>query len=272
MRQTWLTKLRDLTFAGWPKEESPLDLKSVRKQEDDDLIVRAYEFTSQGSFRLPLIVVGTPQSLKQDRVELHVLNDEEWQGLQRVLGSDPSAPDFNALPFVKGLLHDAGPNARTTAFVAPRGVGPTHWTDDAKERIHIRRRFMLLGQTLAGMQVYDVLRAIDAIEEMQPDAEVSLVGTSDSAVIALYAALFADKIAGLDLTNLPASHREGPDFLNVLRILDLPQAVALAAERAPVQISTPEPKAWSYPSEVATALGWEDNHLRITASSDGKTE
>ncbi len=91
-------------------------------------------------------------------------------------------------------------------------------------------------------------------------------------MIALYAAVFADKFAGLELVNLPASHREGPDFLNVLRILNVPQAAALAAERAPVQISTPDPKAWSYPTEVARALGWKNDRLRITASSDGKTQ
>lgn len=270
MRQSWLTELRELTFAGWPKEKSPLDLKSVRKQEDGDLVVREYEFTSQGAFRLPLIIVGTPQSLKQDRVELHVLSDEEWQSLQRVLGTDPSAPGLNALPFVKGLLQDGGPNARTLAFVAPRCVGPTRWTDDAKERIHIRRRFMLLGQTLAGMQVYDVLRAIDAIEELEPDAEVRLIGTGDSAVIALYSALFADKVARLELIDLPASHREGPDFLNVLRILELPQAVALAAERGPVQISTPNTDAWMYSREVVESLGWKEDRLEIVEGEPTK--
>ena len=55
--------------------------------------------------------------------------------------------------------------------------------------------------------------------------------------IALYASLFEPGIAELDLTDLPASHRDGPDFLNVLKYLDLPQAVAMAAERCPVHLS-----------------------------------
>lgn len=261
MRQKWVTKLREITFAGWPEEKAPLDMKSVRKQEDGDLVVREYEFTSQGPFRLPLIVVGTQESLKKERVDLHVLNDEEWQSLQEALKADAAISSVNALPFVKGPLDDAA--ARTLAFVAPRGIGPTHWTDDAKERTHIRRRFMLLGQTLAGMQVYDVLRAIDAVEEMEPDAQILLTGRGDSAVIALYAALFADEVAALALTNLPASHREGPDLLNVLRILDVPQAVAVAAQRAPVQVSVVTPDAWNYAREVAEALGWKDDRLRI---------
>lgn len=40
----------------------------------------------------------------------------------------------------------------------------------------------------------------------------------------------------LQLTDLPTSHREGPTFLNVSRIPDLPQAVSMAAERAPVTV------------------------------------
>jgi hypothetical protein len=264
MREGWLASLRQKTFAGWPKEKSPHDLKIVRKQEDGDLVVREYEFTSQEPFRLPLIVVGTPESLKQDRVQLSVVDQRGWNQVTSVLAisqlkeANPSAAE-HATKTYKDMIAADG----TLVIVAPRGVGPTKWADDDKKRIHIRRRFMLLGQTLAGMQVYDVLRAIDAIEEIEPDAKIQLFGNGDSAVIALYAALFSDKIAALELINPRDSHHEGPDFLNVLRTLDLPQAVALAAQRGPLEISTPNPDAWTYSREVADALGWKHNRLRI---------
>jgi len=68
------------------------------------------------------------------------------------------------------------------------------------------------------------------------DVPVTLAGQHRMAGIVLYASLFEPDIAGLDLWRLPSSHREGPVFLNVLRYMDMPQAVAMAAERTEVRI------------------------------------
>ncbi len=54
--------------------------------------------------------------------------------------------------------------------------------------------------------------------------------------IVLYASLFEPDIAGLELWHLPNSHRDGPVFLNVLRYMDIPDAVAIATERTKVRI------------------------------------
>jgi hypothetical protein len=81
--------------------------------------------------------------------------------------------------------------------------------------------------------------------------------------IALYASLFETGIARLDLTDLPVSHREGPDFLNVLKHLDIPQAVAVAAERAPVRLHSTDHTSWKYPRSVVTALGWGETRLEL---------
>ena len=43
-------------------------------------------------------------------------------------------------------------------------------------------------------------------------------------------------ITGLDLWHLPNSHRDGPIFLNVLRYMDILDAVAMASERTEVRI------------------------------------
>lgn len=97
---------------------------------------------------------------------------------------------------------------------------------------------MLLGQTLDGMRVWDVRRAIQALRQIESikDASVVLKGQHIMAGIVLYASLFEPDIAGLELWHLPNSHRDGPVFLNVLRYMDIPQAVAIAAERTQVLI------------------------------------
>ena len=83
------------------------------------------------------------------------------------------------------------------------------------------------------------------------------------AVNALYASLFAP-VDELVLTNLPKSHQDGgPDYLNVLRILDIPQAVAMASEKCRVELRGANEADWQYPLQTAKALGWEKN-LRVT--------
>jgi hypothetical protein len=52
----------------------------------------------------------------------------------------------------------------------------------------------------------------------------------------MYASLFEPPTAGVTLADLPASHAEGPTLFNVLRVLDLPAAVALTAGHAPLLV------------------------------------
>ncbi len=88
-------------------------------------------------------------------------------------------------------------------------------------------------------------------------------GERTMAGVTLYASLFVPSVHRIDLHNLPGSHRDGPIYLNVLRFLDIPQAVAMAAERSQVRIYQAKPDGWEYPEKVATALGWDKKQLAI---------
>jgi hypothetical protein len=89
---------------------------------------------------------------------------------------------------------------------------------------------MLLGQTLDGMRVWDIRQGVRALRDLVDDRQfrVALKAGGGMAVNALYASLFEPAVSALDLEALPKSHREGPDYLNVLQLLDLPGALALA--------------------------------------------
>ena len=143
------------------------------------------------------------------------------------------------------------------AYVAPRGIGPTSWSGDARKRNHILRRFYLLGQTLDGMRVYDVVRSAKALRGIEGMKKVPLWMQAHGAMAAnlLYASLYVPEVTRLDLHDLPTSHIQGPAYLNVLRHLDLPQAVALATERARVVLYQPEAKYDPFPAKVTEALG-----------------
>jgi hypothetical protein len=153
------------------------------------------------------------------------------------------------------------------AAVAPRGVGPTRWSvteGSAKppaklEDHHVRRRFALVGQTLDGQRVWDVRRALAVLlgAEGLKGVPLWLQGKGDMAGVALYAGLFEPDVARLDLWQLPESHRKGPILLNVRRVLDVPQALALAFPRRIILYvdDADDAKAWEWPVRLQQALG-----------------
>jgi hypothetical protein len=264
--------LREKVFRGWPAqaEVGPLDVDRVSTAQADGIRLAVYDFNSQPDVRLRLFCVeGVPPSKRgQDardttQVTLNVLDEAGWsQWLSALRGkfqgqlggyASPGAEcgDFRQLQEVlkaEGGMH---------AYLCPRGVGPAAWSGDERKQIQIRRRFMLLGQTLDGMRVWDVRRAIQALGQIEEVAGVAptVAAGGNMAGVALYAAVFEPKIAGLDLTDLPTTQREGPILLNVLRYLDMPQAVALAAEHTRITLHGQHLDAWQFPACVAEQ-GW----------------
>ncbi len=245
-RQTLLKTLREKSFGGWPTQEQagPLNVRQVFSAERHGIRLTAFDFTSQPHVRLRLYLAHQPGIERPEQVVLNVPDEQQWSQwlaamrigfadeLKNETLPDPNEKDFN---HIRQTLKD---NNSILAYVAPRGIGLTAWNPDERKQTQIRRRFMLLGQTLDGMRVWDVRRAIQAAGQIEllNDVPVALKGQRLTAGIVLYASLFEPDIAGLDLRHLPGSHRGGPIFLNVLRYMDIPQAVAMAAERTEVRI------------------------------------
>ena len=80
--------------------------------------------------------------------------------------------------------------------------------------------------------------------------------------VALYASLYSDPI-DIELHHLPRSHMEGPILMSVLRTLDVPQAVAMAAERSRVTLRGVNSADWEYPLAVQETLEWPRDRLQI---------
>jgi dienelactone hydrolase len=275
-RKEWLVALKEKCFGGWPEKPGPLELKQVFSAERRGIDLDAYEFDSQRDVRLRLFLTRRPHLKKPERVVLVTLTAEDWQkwaagmryAFANELGSDsPSDHSLfktDAQQF-QMLRRTLATNNWVIVFLAPRGIGPTATAGDEKQQVHIRRRFMLLGQTLEGMRVWDIRRAVQAIRSFHSflGVALSLEANHDAAVDALYASLFETGIVSLGLSRLPASHRDGPDYLNVLRVLDIPQAVALAAERTQVHLFETDTSGMDYPIELARRLGWNERQLVV---------
>jgi hypothetical protein len=269
-RDKWLAELRAKCFRGWPAEPdavSPARIRRVFTADSEKARFSGYDFESQPNvtLRLYLLLPKDVAPAKLDGVALRVLDAADWKDFLSALRIDyadelageqlppPDAGNYSILR--EAIAANAG-----VAFLAPRGIGPTCWSSDPKKQTHIRRRFMLLGQTLDGMRVWDVCQAIRASQSVDglENVPITLMGDREMAGIALYAALLGPKIDAVELNELSKSHRTGPDFLNVLRILDVPQAVAMVAERCRVGIGQQGDDGWQYPLAVAKQLGWKD--------------
>ena len=166
-----------------------------------------------------------------------------------------NANPANAADAQEALRKLAGDHA-AVVFFAPRGIGLNAWSADQRRVVQIRRRFMLLGQTLDSMRVWDIRQACRAMRLMPAlsSSELQLAASGVMAVNAACAATFEDSVTGMDLIRPPTSFGQGPDYLNVLRVLDVPQLLAVATERCVVRVASNDVNAWDYPAKAA-ALG-----------------
>jgi len=278
MRDGWMKALKEKVFRGWPSkgEAGPFDIDKVFSAEADGVRLAAFEFTSQPHVRLRLFLLCPADLTRANQVTLDVLNGAGWAAFLSAMRckfekelagyslpeAEPTA--FNAMR--AALLRDE----QTYAFVCPRGIGPDAWTGDERKQIQIRRRFMLLGQTADGMRVWDVRRAIQALALLGPTAgaRTILPARDNMAGIVLYAALFEPGVAQLDLMDLPATHAQGPILLNVLRFLDMPQAVAMTAQHTNVRLRGDSSDTWAFPRSVATTLKWDPERFRVELGAE----
>ncbi|WP_308638361.1 alpha/beta hydrolase family protein [Paenibacillus silvisoli] len=67
---------------------------------------------------------------------------------------------------------------------------------------------IMMGMTLAGLRVYDILRACDYVKQHHPGKRIRLAGKGVSALYALLASVLEDAADSLYLENMPASFED----------------------------------------------------------------
>jgi hypothetical protein len=191
MRDHWMAELRDKSFRGWPTEGEAAALKQVESVERDGVKIAKYELISQPGVTLDVRLAHRADLEKPELVVLNVLDEKGWE------------------EFAGSMLRGEGEGFQqqkkmftstkwAMAYVAPRGIGPTRWTQDKKKSTHIERRFVMLGQTADGMRVWDVRRAVEGLRglESMKGVPVWLQAEGKMAGVALYASLFAPRECG----------------------------------------------------------------------------
>ena len=240
--------LREKVFAGWPDEGTPPEPKRAFSVERDGIRFSAWDITSQHDVPLRLYLLENATAKPTERVELNVLNQSGWTNWLAAVSTKFGSELAGELAANGGgVLRRAAADQQVSptgsvalAFFAPRGVGLTAWSGGETRLTKIRRRFMLLGQTLDGMRVWDIRCAVQALHSVpgMDAAKIGLQAEGTMAVNALYAALFEPDVRKLKLVNLPKSHRQGPDYLNVLKITDIPQVAEAVAGQAELKTGT----------------------------------
>ena len=283
----WLADLQAKTFAGWPATSPPPQGEELGSREGHGLVERTYRIESQADVELELVVVHRRGVGVPEVVVLKVVDQAGWQQLsvvrEELFAGQPQDLGEQAAALQQTLTEQP----QVVAFFAPRGVGADRWNPDPKVHVQNRRRFLLLGQTWEGMQVYDIRRAMQAIRGVLSQTpgleEVPLAVAAEGAmaVLAVYASLFEPPVSQLELSRVPVSHNvhaeahaEGiaPPLLNVLKTLDVPQAAAMAASRGRVAVRHSDAKAFAYVRGVAEALGWPDEQMTLREGLRGGGE
>ncbi len=268
-----LNRLKSRSFRGWPTGATDSKLSEEFRSRRDGIDFVRYSFESQPTVRLPLYLV-TPEDTPLEELDLIVLNVLDEAGWNDFLAS-PGAAFPEAFPGMElpALDEDAFNAERRMhkaqkwgmLYLAPRGIGPTAWTTDAKESTHIRRRFALLGTTIDAMRIWDIRRAVQTLREMDQGTTPDLWIQSNGIMAgnALYAALFERNITRLDLHGLKASHRDGPELLNVLRFTDVPQVAAMVAERSKLRIYSDSPAEWDFVVKTGEMMKLPEEQIEI---------
>jgi dienelactone hydrolase len=204
-----LAELRRASFGYFP--ETIPAAKLLRITESDDTTIHRFETEEHISVqhRYPQLRTGVgPRS-----VLLAVLNEDEAG----------ATPDW---------VEELGPGHRMVALCEPRGIGATKWTRKNGPN-YVERSHALLGRTVDAGRVWDVIASARYLASEDAKPPIYVAGKGAAGLIAAYAAALDNTIAGITIIDPPKSHMDNSasQFLNVLRLCDVPDALGVIAPR-----------------------------------------
>lgn len=209
-----LEQLRERVFTDWPHPVPAAQLVKENK-EMGELILGTDEVMSVIAYRLP-----APKGAK--RQVLVVLDPEDEEGKL------PAWTKRCVTPTDEIIL------------LSPRGCGRLAWTKRNPPN-YVERAHALLGRTVDQMRVWDIQAVARWLHESAEDSlPLAVAGRGPMAINCAYAAIWEGAISEILLVEPTISHMQGPHYLGVLRVLDIPAALGLLAPRRVAIYGTPE--------------------------------
>jgi dienelactone hydrolase len=148
-------------------------------------------------------------------------------------------------------------------FIAPRGARmlTASWSRKSPPN-YVERAHVLVGKTVDQQRVYDIIAVVRYFKSTYKKTTTwKVAGLGDAGMLGAYAALFEPSIKEVTIFEPPASHRDGPIFLNVFRVLDIPEALGLLAPR-PLTLINAKDKAFDRTAEIYKLAGAADKLQR----------
>ena len=159
---------------------------------------------------------------------------EQWSKELKLAGVDKNAPISKKLQAkLARQMKFIREHPEVYVTFMPRGTGLSQLTQNERHLTQARRRFMLLGQTLAGQQALDVRQCIRATRQLDlcKGIPLELWGYNSTASLVAVVTLFEDNIRTIHLHNYPQTDKEQPDYLNISRFATPRQLLELAKRR-----------------------------------------
>ncbi len=239
-KKTLLAELRRVTFGSLP-ERIPA-AKLVKKAKESSIV----QIETEPGIHVPLSSLSTQKPTgNSKRVLLLVQDSNAPQGL----------PEW-----VKSIVQPGD----AVYQLQPRGIGSTRWTRKNPPNT-VRRSHVLIGRTIETGRVRDVIAAARFLHNrLKGNVPVHVVGENASGVIAAYAALWEPEISGVVLNSPLLTHMDSrtPQFLNVLRVCDVPDVLGMLAPRR-LTVHGQSEGELQKTSEIYAAAG-APNNLTIT--------
>ena len=216
--------LRSEVFRYFPAEEAPFEPDWGNDRILQGRTVRAVSFNSfedlrvRGVYSLPHSP-GSSTGLPAVLVLDHRRGIPVWGNEQPLEGCRWGE---RAVLIVETL--DRGSRALEENLRSFRDNDPLH---------HMKRQAMVAGTTLESMQLYEVLRSLKFLRsrpEVDP-AKVTIIGKGEIGINGLYASLMDGGVDRVVVQSPPASHRQGPCYLGILKFTDIPEVIALMRDK-----------------------------------------
>jgi dienelactone hydrolase len=171
-------------------------------------------------------VLGAEPGIEVTLTQVSAAQDDHRQGTLIVLNADETVED---------CWRWAQPYATHGVVFAlePRGVGATAWSahpSHPRKHYYVQRAHVLLGQTVDEGRVRDIAATL-AYLKTRDGRHWTLAGKGPAGILGVYAALLDQAADQVVVVDPPHSHRQGPIFLNILQVLDIPEALGLLAPK-----------------------------------------
>jgi cephalosporin-C deacetylase-like acetyl esterase len=134
------------------------------------------------------------------------------------------------------------------------------WTE-ASPPNYVKRAHVLLGRTVDAGRVRDIIATFKYLQEQEKTAP-QVLGEGRAGILAAYAALLEPTIKEVVIIDPPTSHMQGPYFLNVMRVLDIPEALGLLAPNVRLTLVGARDPAFDRTAAIYRLAGAADNLRR----------